>query len=98
MKYNTSTGYIVQLSVWDFVFVLFHDCLRITGALSSIKTEFSTTLPLTSMELDLFFPLNIWALTLSSVHLAQFVFAVEVLLLVNPLFLCGLVVERPPHP
>ncbi len=36
--------------------------------------------------------------TLSSVHLAQFVFAVEFLLLVNPLFLCGLVVERPPHP
>lgn len=86
----------MQLSVWDFVFVLFHDCLRITGALSSLKTEFSTTLPLISM--DLFFPLNVWALTLSSAHLAQFVFAVELVLLVSPLFLCGLVMERPPRP
>lgn len=88
----------MQLSVWDFVFVLFHDCLRITGALSSIKNEFSTTLPLTSMELDLFFSLNVWALTLSSAHLAQFVFAMELLLLVSPLFLCRLVMERPPRP
>lgn len=51
-----------------------HDCLRITGALSSIRNEFSTT----SIDLNrngfLFSPKNVWALSLLTAHLAQSVF------------------------
>lgn len=44
------------------------------------------------------FPPNVWAPSLLSAHLAQFVFAVELLLLVSPFFLCGLVWRDLPVP